>query len=170
MFERDYLMRIFIQFAEVLRRSWFKAREERDPKAAADMLENAVGEATDIDGATLLSLAPESMVSVLQVSGTDPRVIEYVARGLMLASLYLREAGESALSLLRLEQAQALSVAYELGLPDSPEEMASLLDEDDEVAEAAIIDILGTENLEGSGVSLVAGEQLSDDGDDARER
>ena len=57
MLEQDYLMRIFLQFAEILRRSWFKARDEHDPKAAADMLENAVGDAVDIDGATLLSLA-----------------------------------------------------------------------------------------------------------------
>ncbi|MEI3232730.1 MAG: hypothetical protein V8S24_16760 [Gordonibacter pamelaeae] len=40
MLEQDYLMRIFLQFAEILRRSWFKARDEHDPKAAADMLEN----------------------------------------------------------------------------------------------------------------------------------
>ena len=80
MLEQDYLMRIFLQFAEILRRSWFKARDEHDPKAAADMLEAAVGDAVDIDGATLLSLAPESMAGILQVSGTDPRVPEYVAR------------------------------------------------------------------------------------------
>ena len=85
MLEQDYLMRIFLQFAEILRRSWFKARDEHDPKAAADMLEAAVGDAVDIDGATLLSLAPESMAGILQVSGTDPRVTEYVSRSLMLA-------------------------------------------------------------------------------------
>ena len=93
MLEQDYLMRIFLQFAEILRRSWFKARDEHDPKAAADMLENAVGDAVDIDGATLLSLAPESMAAILQVSGTDPRVTEYVARSLMLARTPLPTCG-----------------------------------------------------------------------------
>ena len=80
MLEQDYLMRIFLQFAEIIRRSWTKARKEKDPRAAADMLEDAVGEATDIDGGVLLSLSPESIASVMQVSGTDPRVTEYVAR------------------------------------------------------------------------------------------
>ena len=131
MLEQDYLMRIFLQFAEILRRSWFKARDERDPKAAADMLENAVGDAVDIDGATLLSLAPESMAGILQVSGTDPRVTEYVARSLMLASAYLREAGEDAVADLGLE------------LPDDPAEMAGLLDD---APEPAIVDIASADD------------------------
>ena len=38
MLEQDYLMRIFLQFAEIIRRSWTKARKERDPRAAADLL------------------------------------------------------------------------------------------------------------------------------------
>ena len=137
MLEQDYLMRIFLQFAEILRRSWFKARDEHDPKAAADMLEN------DIDGATLLSLAPESMAAILQVSGTDPRVTEYVARSLMLASAYLREAGEGAVADLRLEQARALADAYGLELPDDPAEMAGLLDD---VPEPAIVDIASADD------------------------
>lgn len=150
MLEQDYLMRIFLQFAEILRRSWFKSRDDRDPKAAADMLEDAVGEATDIDGGTLLSLAPESMAGILQVSGTDPRVIEYVARGLLLASSYLREAGDDALADLRQAQAKALSDAYELDLPDDPAELAGLLDED----EPAIINI--AESQASGGVTVEA--------------
>ena len=143
MLEQDYLMRIFLQFAEILRRSWFKARDEHDPKAAADMLENAVGDAVDIDGATLLSLAPESMAAILQVSGTDPRVTEYVARSLMLASAYLREAGEDAVADLRLGQARALADAYGLELPDDPAEMAGLLDD---APEPAIVDIASADD------------------------
>lgn len=139
--EQDYLMRIVLQYAEILRRSWFKARGEKDPKGAADMLEAAVGEATDIDGDALLSLAPESMASVLQVSGTDPRVCEYIARSLLLASAYLREAGQGALADVRLEQARALAEAYGLDIPATPEEMASLMEEEASEAEHAIIDI-----------------------------
>ncbi|BAK45242.1 hypothetical protein [Eggerthella sp. YY7918] len=141
MLEQDYLMRILLQYAEILRRSWFKARGERDPKGAADMLEDAVGEATDLDGSVLLSLSPESIASVLQVSGVDPNVTEYIARSLLLASEYLREAGEGALANVRREQARALAKAYDFYLPDSPEELAGLLDDDDEGPESAIVDI-----------------------------
>ncbi len=101
MLEQDYLMRILLQFAEAIRRSWSRAVEDRDPRDAANMLERAVGDATDIDGATLLSLSPESIASVMQVSGVDPRVSEYIARSLLLASGYLGEAGEHELAALR---------------------------------------------------------------------
>lgn len=65
------------------------------------------------------------------MSGVDPRVSEYIARSLLLASGYLAEAGEGDLSALRAEQARALAEAYDLDLPDTPEELATLLDEAD---------------------------------------
>lgn len=144
MLEQDYLLRILLQYAEILRRSWVKAHVEKDPRGAADMLEAAVGEATDIDGATLLSLAPESMGAILQVSGVDERVVEYIARSLALASEYLREDGQHALADLRLEQARSLAQTYDLYLPDDLEELAQLAEEQYNqgfVGEGAIVDI-----------------------------
>lgn len=135
MLEQDYLMRIVLQFAEIIRRSWTKATDECDPKRAADMLEDAVGDAVDMDGEALLSLAPESIAAVMQVSGVDPRVTEYIARSLLLASGYLREAGEGALADVREGQARAIAESYGFDLPDSAEELALLMDEaDDELA------------------------------------
>lgn len=124
MLEQDYLMRIVLQFAEIIRRSWTKATDECDPKRAADMLEDAVGDAVDMDGEALLSLAPESIAAVMQVSGVDPRVTEYIARSLLLASGYLREAGEGALADVREGQARAIAESYGFDLPDSAEELA----------------------------------------------
>ena len=138
MLEQDYLMRIILQFAEIVRRSWTKAKDEHDPKRAADMLEDAVGQATDMDGAALLSLATESIASVMQISGVDPRVTEYIARSLLLASGYLREAGEFELAAVREGQARAIASEYGFGLPASPEDLALLMDEvDAELAQAA---------------------------------
>ncbi len=149
MFERDYLMNILLQYAEILRRSWFKARRESDPRGAAVMLEAAVGQATDIDGATLLSLSPESMAGVLQVSGVDDRVAGYIARSLALASSYLNEAGDRQLAALRFQQARALADAYGVELPDSADELAALADRTEggcfsEADEPALVDIEGS--------------------------
>ena len=105
MLEQDYLMRILLQFAEAIRRSWTRAVEDR-----------------------------------------DPRVTEYIARSLLLASGYLREAGDDALADVRADQARALAEAYDLELPDTPEELALLLDEADaELARDAesTMDVLG---------------------------
>ena len=83
MFEQDYLMRIIAQLLGAIRRSMERAAGEEDPDGAARALDMALGDATDLDGEALLSLAPESLASVLQVSGVDPHLTEYIARSLM---------------------------------------------------------------------------------------
>ena len=132
MFEQDYLMRIFVTFAEAIRRSMQKANGDHDPAAAAEMIETAVSEATELDGAVLLSLAPESIASILSVSGTDPRVIEYIARSLLLESTYLQDSGQPEKSQLRAQQAAALAQAYNLDMTDNsitPEELDAFFEE-----------------------------------------
>ena len=85
MFERDYLMKLILGYFKTIVIVIKQGEKEKDPEGAADLLEQAIGEATEIDGEVLLSLAPESIASVLQVSGTDPKVVGYVAHGLLLA-------------------------------------------------------------------------------------
>ena len=74
MFEQDYLMRIIAQLLGAIRRSMERAAGEEDPDGAARALDMALGDATDLDGEAPLSLAPESLASVLQVSGVDPHL------------------------------------------------------------------------------------------------
>lgn len=112
MFEQDYLMRMLMDFAAAIRRSIERAGGQQDPSGAAGMLEEAIGNAVDIDGGVLLSLAPESIASILAVSGTDPQVTEYVARSLLLASDYHAQAGHAELAELRRSQALAVADAY----------------------------------------------------------
>ena len=114
MLQQDYLVRMLTMFAEAIRRSLEKSRD-RDPRGAAEMLEAAIGDATDIDGSVLLSLTPESIASIMMVSGVDPRVTEYIARSLKLEATYLADAGEAELAQLRSEQADAVAAAYGLG-------------------------------------------------------
>lgn len=127
MLHRDYLVDIFLRFAETIRRSWKRAQEEDDPEAAADVLEDMVGEATDMDGAVLLSLAPESIAGIMQVSGVDPRVTEYLARSLLLASAYWEEADEQELASVRRQQAYAIADAYGFALSERPDDAQTLL-------------------------------------------
>ena len=75
MFEQDYLMKLLLAFYQAMFKSLRRVTDEdEDPKEAADTLDEVVGNAVGMDGASLLSLTPESVVGVLQVSGTDPRV------------------------------------------------------------------------------------------------
>ena len=123
MFEQDYLMRIIAQLLGAIRRSMERAAGEEDPDGAASALDMALGDATDLDGEALLSLAPESLASVLQVSGVDPHLTEYIARSLMLSGRYHGEAGRPDVAELR----QA-PFGHELGAdPVSDEALEALL-------------------------------------------
>lgn len=117
MLHRDYLVEQFVRFAEAIRLSWTKARgNPADPLDAADVLEASIGAATNLDGATLLLLSPDSIASILQVTDTDPDVVEYLARTLLLESQYLDEGGECQRAALRREQAHAIADGYGIGL------------------------------------------------------
>ena len=115
MFEQDYLMRIIAQLLGAIRRSMERAAGEEDPDGAASALDMALGDATDLDGEALLSLAPESLASVLQVSGVDR---------------YHGEAGRPDVAELRQAQGRAVAAAFghELGAdPVSDEALEALL-------------------------------------------
>lgn len=137
MFERDYLMKLILGYFKTIIIVIKQGEKEKDPEGAADLLEQAIGEATEIDGEVLLSLAPESIASVLQVSGTDPKVVGYVAHGLLLEAHYLMLACDFARAELREEQARALASAYGFDLPDDLAEAEDILRE---AAEQGLMD------------------------------
>ena len=134
MLEQDYLMKLILQFFRGMVRSWELKEEKDDPELAADMLETAIGAATEMDGAVLLSLAADSIAQVLLVSGTDPNVVEFVARGLLLESVYLSEAGNDELAGVRAAQARALADDYGFELPDDPTDFDAMEENLDEIA------------------------------------
>ena len=127
MLQQDYLMRMFTVLAIAMRESMLRAQGDEDPEGAA-----ALDKTTEIDGALLLQMAPESFVAMVQLSQTDPALIGYISRTLMLESHYLSEAGFHERATLRAEQAQALARAYgfELGPTDiTPEELDRFFEE-----------------------------------------
>lgn len=121
MLQQDYLVRMFLQLATAMRDSIQRARGDKDPATAAAMLEQSLEDATEMDGSLLLRMAPESMAAMLQLSQSDPRLMEYVARTLLLSSEYLKEAGDQAQSDLR--KGQAFAVAQSFGFSLSEEEI-----------------------------------------------
>ncbi len=132
MFERDYLMRLIAELGAAIRRSLERDQGmDRTATDSAQMLEAAVGVATELDGVALLSLSPESIAQVIEVSGTDPRVTEYIARSLLLCSRYYAEDGNEPLADLRAKQAFAIADAYGHDLAEddaSPEAIEAFLD------------------------------------------
>ena len=134
MFEQDYLMKQFLMFFKALTRSWEQMEKEEDPQGAAGTLEDAISAATDMDGTALLTLAPESIASIMQVTGVDPHIVEYISRSMLLESVYLDQAGDSGLSAVRAAQARAIADAYGFGLPDDPSDFDAITEGLEEAA------------------------------------
>ena len=134
MFEQDYLVRLLLQFFQGIMKSIERRNEDHDPQDAADLLEASIGEAVDMDGATLLSLSPESIATIMQVSGIDPNVTQFVARSMLLESVYLDEANNLELSALREQQARAIAAQYGFSLPEDPSDFDSITEGLEEAA------------------------------------
>lgn len=129
MFEKDYLMKMLSDLIQAMVRSMVYATEEENPYMAARSLENAIGAAVDMDAAIFLSLSPESMSMMMQISPIDERGSEYVARSLALASVYNREAGDTDLARLRMEQARVVADSFGIDLNGADfDESASIAD------------------------------------------
>lgn len=119
MFEKDYLMKMISDLIQAMVRSMLYATEEENPYMAARSLENAIGAAVDMDAALFLSLSPESMGMMMQISPIDQQGSEYIARSLALASVYNREAGDVELAKLRMEQARVVADSFGIDLDDT---------------------------------------------------
>lgn len=150
MFQRDYLMKQLLVFFQALARSLQQRQKEDNPLLAAQTLENAISSATDLDGAALLSLSPESIAQVLRVSGVDPQVVSYIAHGLLLEFQYLTDACEHDLADVRKRQALALAQSYGFELPDDPADLSQLevMDEPDDLDAFESLPIGNLDDLE----------------------
>ena len=72
MFERDYLMRIIMELGAAIRRSIDRSQVDHDPGDAAQMLDAAVGEATELDGAAALGrLRTQQALAIAAAYGHD---------------------------------------------------------------------------------------------------
>ena len=123
MFEKDYLMRMFLQLAEAIRKSLMKEHESTED--ALRDLERTIGDAVDIDPQVLLSLTPESVVSMLKLGTFDPELGGLVVRALFYQSNIYEELGQFGHADLRRAQANAIAQAYgiDVSIADSTPEM-----------------------------------------------
>ncbi|MDR1184244.1 MAG: hypothetical protein LBK67_05560 [Coriobacteriales bacterium] len=116
----DYLMRIILQFVAALQKALHAQNMTPEEKAVG--LEQAVGDAVNIDPRLLFSMDPESLVSMLQLGDFDETLGGYVLRSIYLEADILDEAGHTQRADLRRSQADAIARAY--GFAVSPADVA----------------------------------------------
>jgi hypothetical protein len=119
-FLNDYLMRIILQFVTALQ----KALREQNmtPEEKAGTLEQAVGDAVNIDPRLLFSMDPESLVSMLQLGDFDEEMGGYVLRSMYFEADILDDAGHVQRADLRRAQADAIARTY--GFDVTPADVA----------------------------------------------
>ncbi len=140
MLEQDYLMRMLLQFFKAVVRANERCYDEEDPQGAADAIEDAIGNAVEMDGAALLSLSPDSIAQIMRVTDVDPNVTQFVARSMLLESVYLHRAQSDALAEVRAAQARAIAHEYGFDLPSDPSDFDSIMEGLEEAALAGGFD------------------------------
>ena len=140
-------MRLLLKFFKAIVRS--RELKEENAQAAAESLEDAISTATELDGAALLSLSPESIAQVLRVTDVDPNVVQFVARSMLLESVYLNDAASTELASLRAAQAHAIAVGYGFALPPDPSDFQSITEGLEEAALSGGFDEVADDPFEG---------------------
>ena len=124
MLQRDYVLEIVGQFVEGVSRALRRAAlGEKDGLVAT---EREIGELLELDPQTALALAPDSLVTMMVLSGMGDSVASYVCYALdRLARLYERDGDEDTAGLRRL-QARAVAESFGCDPSTPPAELAQL--------------------------------------------
>lgn len=124
MLHRDYILDLVEHFVTGITDA-FRRAVGGEPLALADA-EREIGDILELDPSTALSLAPDSLVTMMVLSGMGDSVASYVCYALdRLATLYERQGNEDAAGLRRL-QAKAVAESYGCDPATPPAELASL--------------------------------------------
>lgn len=125
MLQHDYLLEVIQQFVRTVTVPLSRALTKRDLEAAGEV-EAAIGELLQLDPDTAMALAPESLVTMMQLAGTGDALSGYAAYALdKLAEAY-EGAGEAELAQTRHAQAEAIASAFGASLDEVPEEFRDL--------------------------------------------
>ena len=128
MLQHDYLLEMIAQFVEAITRSLRMALLKGDRQAAAEV-EDAVAGLLDLDPQLAIQFSPDSLVTMMVLSGVGDSVAGYVAYSLRGLSDAYAAMGEDALSELRLKQAEAMEQSFDVEPGSVPPEFRTLEDE-----------------------------------------
>jgi hypothetical protein len=123
MLQRDYILELISQFADAVKQSLHRAKKDLDPEACQDV-ERSIGELLELDYNTALSLSPDSLVTMMILSGIGDSVASYVCYSLMQLAEVYQARGEEDLAQIRIAQAKAVSESFNCDLDVVPPEFA----------------------------------------------
>lgn len=132
MLQRDYLLELMSNFVESISKALLSAHAVKDPSLAledAHAIEQDIAGLLDMDPSVALSLSPDSLVTMLVLSGLGETLAEYIVFALMrLADIY-EQAGDSDTADFRRQQAAAIAESFGTDTSQIPEALKALVAE-----------------------------------------
>jgi len=107
-YQNDYILRIIEQMGAALREAFRRFRDGESAEVTLELTNEAIGMVVDMDPELFLRLAPPSMVSFLEISGFDDRLVIKLAEALELQAEILLSEGALIEAGVRREQAAAV--------------------------------------------------------------
>ena len=125
MLHRDYLLEIIARFVETVMASLRIAVLDGNVEAAKEA-EDCVAALLDLDPNTAMNLSPDSLVTMMLLSGMGDALAGYVAYVLDKVGDAYDNAGDTQKAALRWDQAQAVAESFNCDPNVIPEEFAAL--------------------------------------------
>ena len=125
MLHRDYLLEMIEEFVGVVLRALKRALAERDQTAAVEA-EEALAGLLDLDASVALDLSPDSLVTMMLLSGMGDSLASYAAYTLERLGDAYEGMGQRDLAGLRHAQAEAVAESFGCSLELAPEGLEDL--------------------------------------------
>lgn len=125
MLQRDYLKKMVNDFVREVSDPLESLLLRRDLMRGQDA-EAAIAGLLDLDPATAMSLAPESLVTMMSLSGVADSVAGYVAYALERLAEGYEAAGQADVAAVRRAQAAAVAQSFGADTSTIPEEFVDL--------------------------------------------
>ncbi len=125
MLHRDYLLEIIARFVEAVTVALRRALLDGSPEAAQEV-EDSVAALLDLDPTTAMNLSPDSLVTMMLLSGMGDSLASYVAYALDKVGDAYDNMGDTHKAALRWDQAEAVAESFGVDQSEVPEEFAEL--------------------------------------------
>lgn len=125
MLHRDYLLEIIARFVDTVMVALRSAVLKGDAGAIQEV-EDSVAALLDLDPNTAMNLSPDSLVTMMLLSGMGDALAGYVAYVLDKVGDAYDDAGDAQKAALRWDQAQAVAESFGCDPDVVPEEFAAL--------------------------------------------
>ena len=112
-YQSDYVLRIIEQVGVALRQAFERYRDGEQADEPLEMTSAAIGLVVDMDPRLFVRLSPQSMVSFVEVSGFDDRLVGRLVEALTLEADILEGEGDLVEAGVRRDQAAALTDAID---------------------------------------------------------